>query len=297
MVAYLPVASNATYGAAMVRSLEATVVSGVEADLGEGPIWHTETEAVWWIDITGRQLLCTDPSTGQTEHTPVASMPGSMFVTEDQQLITARPGGIQLDESMLVPFEPNDQRVRANDGKVDPSGRIVVGTMGFDAEPGLGSLLRIDVEQGTCERLLSDLTISNGLAWSGDGASMFHIDSPTQQVRRYGYPVLGAGEVVVEIPPSVGTPDGMTIDTEGCLWVALWGGGAVHRYTPEGVLDAVVTVPASNVTCCTFGGTDLDQLFITTARADAYEDDLGGSLFVCSVNAEGTSEQRLARVA
>ena len=134
-------------------------------------------------------------------------MPGSIFVTVDQQLITARPGGIQSHESMLVPFEPNDRRVTANDGKVDPSGRIVVGTMGFDAESGLGSLLRIDIEQGTCERLLSDLTISNGLARSGDGASMFHIDSPTQQVKRYGYPVLGTGEVIVEVSPSVGTPE------------------------------------------------------------------------------------------
>lgn len=271
----------------MVRSLEATVVVGTEqlAELGEGPVWVADTQTLWWVDITGQQTLQTDPMSGVTAATPLDVMPGSIYFTTDQRLVFAGPQGVRLGHELLVPFEPDDLRVRANDGKVDPDGRIVVGTMGLDAEPGLGSLFRIDVAAASCERLLDGLTISNGLAWTSDGASMFHIDSPTQRVMRYGYPELGPGEVVVEIPPSVGTPDGMTIDTEGCLWVALWGGGAVHRYTPEGVLDTVVTVPARNVTCCTFGGAD--QLFITSARSDEPDDDLGGSLFVCSPGVSG----------
>lgn len=284
----------------MVRSLEATVVSGTAngaeplAELGEGPVWDAETHTLWWIDITGQQIFQTDPLTGETRSTLLDAMPGSIYFAADQEMLFAGPRGIRLGAELLVPFEPEDLRVRANDGKVDPDGRIVVGTMGLDAEPGLGSLFRIDVATGSCERLLDGLTISNGLAWTSDGTSMFHIDSPSQRVMRYSYPELGQGEVVVEIPTSIGTPDGMTIDAEGCLWVALWGGGAVHRYTPDGVLDAVVTVPARNVTCCTFGGTD--QLYITSARSDEPDDDLGGSLFVCSPGVSGPAANQVARI-
>lgn len=289
----MPRTVSDTYGFCMVRFVDAAVVTEVEADLGEGPVWCGESLTVWWVDITGQRLLNTDPATGVTSSVSVDVMPGSVFVTADGQMLVAGQRGIVLGEEALVLFDPADSRVRANDGKVDPQGRIVVGTMGLDAEPGLGSLFRIDPSSRSCERLLGDLTISNGLAWSADGAAMFHIDSPTQRVMRYDYPTLGPGEVVVEIPRSSGTPDGMTIDAEGCLWVALWGGGAVHRYRPDGTLDTVVTVPASNVTCCTFGGPDLDQLFITSARSEWSAGDLGGSLFMCAPGVSGLAAHRV----
>ncbi len=277
----------------MVRFVDATVVTEVEAELGEGPVWCGESQTVWWVDITGHRLLNTDPATGMTTSVPIDVMPGSIYFSTDGQMLVAGQSGILLGDELLVSFDPVDVRVRANDGKADPHGRIVVGTMGLDAEPGLGSLFRVDRSSRSCERLLGDLTISNGLAWSADGTTLFHIDSPTQRVMRYRYPTLGPGEVAVEIPVSSGTPDGMTIDVEGYLWVALWGGGAVHRYRPDGVLDTVVSVPASNVTCCAFGGSALDQLFITSARSDSSGGDLGGSLFVCSPGVSGAVAHRV----
>jgi sugar lactone lactonase YvrE len=139
--------------------------------------------------------------------------------------------------------------------------------MAYDEAAGAGSLYRLD-SAGSVSRVLAGVTISNGLAWSDDAATMYYIDSPTQRIDAFSY-AADTGEIrdrrpVVHIPAELGSPDGLTIDADGGLWVALWGGGAVHRYL-DGRLDRVIRLPVSQPTSCTFGGPDLDELYVTSA--------------------------------
>ncbi len=298
-----------------MQLLSARPVAGPRSILGEGPLWDERSQRLWWIDIIGEQLHWLDPANGVTGSSETPEMVGSIFLTEDGSLLAAVPRGVRSvdDWRLRADFHPFDPRTRANDGKTDPDGSIVVGTMGLEEEPGLGKLYRLEVglqagpsadRQPDVDVLLSGLTISNGLAWSGDGAALFHIDTPTGRVMSYSYPVLDAGKLVVEIPGAVGFPDGMTIDRDGFLWVALWNGGAIHRYSPSGELDTVVEVGATNVTCCTFGGPDLSELYITTAAdhpasQDAAANDAAshtvgaGSLFVCQTDSVGYPPNRV----
>ena len=161
-----------------------------------------------------------------------------------------------------------DPGVRMNEGGCDPHGAFYCGSMAYDVEAGAGSLYRLDPD-GTVDVVVSGVTISNGLAWSPDGGTAYYVDTPTQRIDAFDYEQgrgLSGRRAVVEVSSEDGSPDGLTIDSEGCLWVALWGGGAVRRYTPDGRLDAVVPLPVSQVTACTFGGAGLDQLYITTSR-------------------------------
>ncbi|MFF0450014.1 SMP-30/gluconolactonase/LRE family protein [Streptomyces sp. NPDC004609] len=173
--------------------------------------------------------------------------------------------------------------MRFNDGGCDPDGRFYCGTMAYDVAPGRGSLLRLDTD-GSVTRVLTGVTISNGLAWSPDTA--------TGRVDAFDYDTergLTARRTAVRIPDAAGLPDGLAVDAEGHLWVALWGGSAVHRYTPQGRLDAVVELPATQVTACAFGGPDLDRLYITTSRMglDPAAEPLAGALFRADVGVPG----------
>jgi sugar lactone lactonase YvrE len=173
-----------------------------------------------------------------------------------------------------------------NDGACDPQGRFWCGSMAYDQREGGGSLYRVETD-GSFATALSDVTISNGLDWSDDGATVFYVDTPTGRIDNFTFDPatggLGERRTFVEIDPGVGRPDGLTIDAEGGVWVALWEGGAVRRYAPDGALDAVVSLPCGQVTACTFGGDDLDELFITTSREGLPPgaDPAGGALFRC----------------
>jgi len=147
--------------------------------------------------------------------------------------------------------------------------------MAYDASSGRGALHRLDPD-GSVHTVLTGVTISNGIAWSPDGSLVYYVDTPTRRVDVFDFdPVTATFEnrrPVVEIPEGAGAPDGMTVDAEGGLWVALWDGGAVRRYTADGTLDAVVDLPARRVTAATFGGPDLDELYVTTSRTGLAED-------------------------
>jgi sugar lactone lactonase YvrE len=184
-----------------------------------------------------------------------------------------------------------DTRVRMNEGGCDPDGRFYCGSMAYDQRPGAGALYRLDPD-GSVRVVLENVTISNGLEWSPDGSRAYYNDTPTQRIDVFDYDGesgLTGRRPFAEIPVEAGGPDGLTVDEEGGVWVALYGGGAVRRYTPEGVLDEVIEVPAKQVTACTFGGSGLDQLFITTSREDLKpgEDPLAGSLFQTAVGVAG----------
>jgi sugar lactone lactonase YvrE len=191
----------------------------------------------------------------------------------------------------------SDPGVRMNEGGCDPDGRFWCGSMAYDQTPGAASLYRLDPD-GRVHTVLTGVTISNGLEWSPDGSFAYYDDTATHRVDVFDYDRdtgLTARRPFVQLPDD-GNPDGLTVDAEGGVWVALFGSGVVHRYTPAGVLDVVVEVPTPQVTACTFGGPRLDQLFITTSREGMGPDDdpLAGSLFLADVGVTGRPAREFA---
>jgi sugar lactone lactonase YvrE len=210
-------------------------------------------------------------------------------------LVLALQNGFGLLETdtgrveMIADTEADRPGSRMNDGKCDSAGRFWAGTMSLTLEKGAGSLYRLDADYHV-SAVLSDLTLSNGLGWSPDDRTMYFIDSVTQGIDAFAYDattgVITNRRRLIDIAPELGMPDGMTIDADGGIWVGLWGGWAVHRYSPEGHLDRVVRLPVGLVTSCAFGGSDLGDLYITTAahqlnaQALANQPHAGG-LFCC----------------
>jgi len=196
---------------------------------------------------------------------------------------------------MIAPVEADDPTIRMNDGKVDPAGRFWAGTMGVDHRPGVGTLYRLDPDLRVSP-MVTGVSISNGLDWSLDGRTMYYIDTPTRRVDRFAFEVatgsIAERTPAVAIRDGAGSPDGMTVDAEGFLWVALWDGWSVERYSPDGRLDRRVEVPAAQTSSCAFGGPDLDLLFITTAQegfppGGHPDQPHAGGLFVCRPGVRG----------
>jgi sugar lactone lactonase YvrE len=183
-----------------------------------------------------------------------------------------------------------------NDGKCDRAGRFWAGTMAMKEGPGAGSLYRLDTDHSV-HTMVTGVTISNGLCWSLDDKQMYYIDTPLGRVDVFDFDAPSGAiknrRTLFEIPKENGAPDGMTIDEDGCLWVAHWGGGAVRRYTTKGVVDQTIELPASRVTSCMFGGSDLRDLYITTASIgltpeQQREQPHAGGIFVSRTGVTGT---------
>jgi sugar lactone lactonase YvrE len=184
-----------------------------------------------------------------------------------------------------------DSSVRMNEGGCDPDGRFYCGSMAYDQRPGAGALYRLDSD-GSVRVVLENVTVSNGLEWSPEGSRAYYNDTPTHRIDVFDYESesgLTGRRPFVDLSAEAAHPDGLTVDEQGGVWVALDNGSAVRRYTPDGVLDEVVEVPARKVTACTFGGPHLDQLFITTSREglEPGADPLAGSLFRVVVGVRG----------
>ena len=281
----------------------AEVVHAAEAALGEGCVWSPVEDLLIWVDITGKAVHRFDHASGQPVSVwryaesvgnaePRASG-GLALGLGNTVTLTDRVGAIET--VIELPGEPSSNR--ANDGAVDPAGRLFQGTMS-DVEPGapVAALHRVD-GNGTARRVLGEVMISNGIGWSPDQATMYYIDTLTFRVDRFDYD-RDTGEIDGRRPfltfdGSTGGPDGMTVDAEGCLWVAFFGGYHVQRFSPEGErLETVVTPGAPQTTCCCFGGPDLDTLYITTARdpiagVDTEGEPNSGALFAADVDAVG----------
>lgn len=274
------------------------VLINLHARLGEGPRWDHRKGLLAWVDILGGHVHQTDPASGFTTTIQVGPEVGALALYgDDGYLLAIRNGFATVANARVVDFQRvfNESDVRMNDGVVDPVGRFVAGSMGRDARPETGSLYQRDLD-GTVRTLFGGVTISNGLAWSASGYLMYYVDSGLQRIDLMDYdPASGevsGRRVFVDVPEADGTPDGVAIDAEDCLWVALWGGGKVRRYSPDAKIIGEIEVPAARVSACGFGGPDLDKLFITTAavgRGESIDNGgLDGALFVVDPGCRGT---------
>jgi sugar lactone lactonase YvrE len=261
-----------------ITTWQAEPLDTVRAEHAEAPLWDAARGTLLWADqYVGLVREATlDPATlavGPVTETQVGGPVGAVVRhTEGGHVLAARDGFVRLTaEGELVPMAdvlPRDGiRRRMNDGEVDPRGRLWAGSMAFDKTHGAGALYLLD--RGRATTVLEGVTISNGTAFSADGSSMLYIDTTTQQVRRFRVTEDGGladPEVVVEIDPADGHPDGMCVDDDGFLWVALWGGGQVRRFSPAGEHVGTVRVDAPQVSSCAFVGPDRDVLVITTSQ-------------------------------
>jgi sugar lactone lactonase YvrE len=272
------------------------------AELGEGPCWDAAGERLYWVDIhagvlhTFHPLNKTDTQIGLGE--PVGCVApcqsGDLIVALRSGFATLNPSNQKL--TRLVNPEPHFLCNRFNDGKCDPAGHFLAGTMDDNEREASGALYRYS-QNGTLKTLLTGLRISNGLTWSPDQKTFYHIDTPSRQVTTFDYD-LATGDIAnaraaVTIPPELGWPDGMTSDTEGMLWVAMWGGAKITRWNPNnGQLMETIPVPVLNITSCVFGGKTLTDLYITSARKGMSVEQLAkyplsGDLFLVKTNIQG----------
>ena len=275
----------------------ADVVVEAAHDLGEGPQWDARTGRLSWVDITAGQVHALE-STGARRRYDIGQHVGAALPAADGGWLLATRGGFaRLSEDGTI--DPvldvvADAGIRFNDAKADPRGRAFGGTMAYDNAPGRGALYRLDPGP-TATVVRGGLTISNGLDWSAAGDVFWFIDSGTQSVRSFDYDIAtgAVGDELsrIEVDTAVGMPDGLCVDAEGGVWVAMWGGSAVHGYGPDGRLTTIVELPVSQPTSCVFGGPDLDVLYITSAAyrlgARAESEPLAGSVFSARVGVSG----------
>lgn len=286
------------------------VASCPRAQHAEGPLWDAETARLWWVDIVGERVHRFDPQSGDDRSWKTKGQPGGVVLDAAGEPLVASPDGLaRLDRStgtidLCVPIAPEKTENRMNDAKVDHRGRSWVGTMAFDKRPRAAALYRINGDKVTC--MVEDLTISNGpafdesqgrlyLADTGIGVvDVFEMDSAAGAISRRKH--------FLDFNEAQFWPDGMTVDDEGMLWVALGRSGAVHRYRPDGTLDGVVELPTTNPTSVAFGGADGGDLYITTSWSDVEPEHRAsqpssGAIFRCRPGVTGRPSPRHASIA
>jgi sugar lactone lactonase YvrE len=272
----------------MARQLRAEHVATVGAQLGEGPAWDAARGELTFVDIVAGALYRLRPD-GRAERVLEIDEPlaAALPAADGTRLLVTRAGFVVADEhDALVPVLDvlaSRPDLRFNDAKCDASGRCFAGTLSLEGTSAAGTLYRLD-DGPIATPVVSEVGLSNGLGWSPDGGVLYFVDTLSGHIRAFDYDSatgdLGPSRIVVLAEP--GTPDGMCVDHSGCLWVAFWGQGEVRRFTPSGVLDAVVELPVPNVTSCAFGGRAGDILYITTAAGGPADDGappLAGDLF------------------
>ena len=262
------------------------------ATLGEGPCWEPSAGALYWTDIPAHQIhrLAADGT-----HTAWdAGQPVGAVVTRAAGglALAAKDGFWALDPAtgqqvLLAHVEADVPENRMNDGACDSAGRFFAGTMAEDESPGAGALYRLGPDHGVT-RLVTGLSISNGIGWNLDESRMYYVDSLTHRIDVFDYDpasgAIGNRRVFARAGGNEVIPDGLAVNADGYLWVALWGGGAVVRYRPDGQPVQTLEIPAAHVTSCAFGGVELATLYITTAAGPGTG---AGALFACQPGPTG----------
>ncbi len=254
------------------------------AALGEGAIWDSQKKVLYWVDIINGEVHIYDPVEHHDRVIPVEQQAGTVVPCKSGGLMLALHHGfahldLETEEMKLISDPEQDiPGNRFNDGKCDPAGRFWAGTISMEDKSDMSALYRMDADYSV-HKMLDKISISNGIAWSLDHKTMYYIDSPTRRVDAFYYDMDTGGiskrRPVVSVPEEMGLPDGMTLDAEGMIWVALWEGSAVARWNPaNGELLEVINIPASRVTSCAFGGANLDELYVTTARIGLNDEEL-----------------------
>jgi sugar lactone lactonase YvrE len=267
----------------MAAHTDVDLVLDAGSDLGEAPVWDADARRLLWVDITGGIVHRFDPSTGRDDTVDVGRPLGAAVPTTSGRLALAMFDRFSLWDietgrvELLAEVEAGDPETWINDGKCDAAGRFWAGTKDLAGRRPIGSLYRLEPDR-TLVRVLTGVTLSNGLGWSPDGTTMYYIDSTTHRIDAFDFQPergnLSHRRPLVELPEAWGLPDGMTVDLEGFVWVAFLEGSALRRIAPDGCVVAVVGLPVSLVTSCAFGGDDLADLYVTTARSGLSEQKL-----------------------
>ncbi len=270
--------------------------------VGEGPLWDEKNQLLYWVDILSSQLYAYDPATGENQSWDVGQHVGTVVLRQSGGVMLAvRDGFASFDLSngnltLLADPEADQPGNRFNDGKCDPAGRFWAGTMAYEDPSTQGSLYRLDTDLSV-HKMLGNIGISNGIVWNLDQSTMYFIDSMAYTVRAFDYDnstgAIANERVVIQVDSAMGLPDGMSIDAEGMLWVAHFGGSSVRRWDPgSGQLLSQIDLPTAQITACAFGGPNFDQLYITSAANGYGESDFArepqaGALFLAQPGVQG----------
>ena len=279
-------------------SLQFDLFSDYSCELGEGPFWDSKRSRLHWVDIIGKKIISQNLDGSNIHALEVDGNPGCVVLSDDGTMvagvdnqISSLDGGGNLLKVLADTKEGSG--LRFNDGKCDPSGRFWVGSMDRKEKNKLGSLYSWNSIEGLVNRE-QGVTVSNGMGWSPDNSLFYYIDSPTREVSVYDFD-LSTGSInnkrrFISFSEEDGFPDGMTIDNEGRLWIAFWGGSKIMCVNPDSkAIEEVVSFPVSKITSCAFGGEKMDQLFITSAKVQVNEKDepMAGKTFVVSLGDQG----------
>lgn len=281
---------------------QSELILNLKSTLGEGPSWDNEKKLLYWIDILEKKIHIFEPKSKSNRTIELNQNIGAAVPKKSSGLVLALKNGfytLDLTNEQLSPITNPEEHLSNNtfnDGKCDFAGRFWAGTMELNETKGGGSLYCMDVNHSV-RKMLDNITVSNGITWSPDNNTMYYIDTPTYQVVAFDFNfeqgIIENKRVVVNVPQEMGAPDGMTSDMEGMIWVAHWGGYQVTRWDPtNGKLLNKVSIPAPIVTSCCFGGENMDELFVTTARVGLPEEILleypsAGGLFRIKTNVKG----------
>jgi sugar lactone lactonase YvrE len=286
----------------MTRVLDADVAVPAQCQLGEGPVWDPDRGLLWWVDILAGHVHAIDPGTGARTWFEAGHPVGAVGLTRSGRLVLALADGFALADhdgqhlARVPGFGIDRTAVRFNDGKPDPWGNFTAGTMAWD-ESGIppGHLYRL-APGGMVTELFGDVGLSNGLDWTDDRRLFYYADSNSGRIDLFDTdPDTGTQanrRPFVTVPEADGVPDGLTLDAEGCVWLAVWGAGELRRYTPAGQLDTVIRIPARQITSAAFGGPDLATLYITCAwegltSAERADQPHAGDIFACTPGVSG----------
>ncbi len=277
--------------------------------LGEGALWDERSERLHWVDILGHKAFAFDPANGSNLAFDVGELVGTVVLSENSQWVLGLKSGfawLNPDTGKVTAIadpESDNPVTRLNDGKCDPKGRFWVGSV-REGKGELGGLYCLEPDLSFSQKL-SGIHCSNGLVWTRDARTFYYIDTPTHEVWAFDYEpetgAIGNQRTLVRFPEGQGAPDGMTIDAQDRLWIALWGGSKVVCFNPSSnAFEAEIALPAKNVTSCAFGGPELNDLYITTARVGIDADRLAvepltGSLFRVRLPYQGVAATRFAR--